>query len=158
MTDRIKAGTRVRATACFRKMDGEWVIAREHASVRFDGETGAATVDLRPSPHRVERRAMVIGIAKRRLLTRVSVAAGIWGLCYAAYRGYYAAGGTAFLPGTIRPGSEGQFRLINLAAVVVLAVAAVLPVAVLPLWARRGPRLVLLALCWGSRWAAACTP
>ena len=52
---------------------------------------------------------MVTGIAQHRLLTRVSVAAGIWGLCYAAYRGYYAAGGTAFLPGTIRPGSEGQF-------------------------------------------------
>ena len=46
------------------------------------------------------------------------------------------------------PGSEGQFQLINLAAVVVLAVAAVLPVAMLPLWARRGSRLVLLALCW----------
>ena len=91
---------------------------------------------------------MVTGIAQHRLLTRVSVAAGIWGLCYAAYRGYYAAGGTAFLPGTIRPGSEGQFQLINLAAVVVLAVAAVLPVAMLPLWARRGSRLVLLALCW----------
>ena len=59
---------------------------------------------------------MVTGIAQHRLLTRVSVAAGIWGLCYAAYRGYYAAGGTAFLPGTIRPGSEGQFQLINLAA------------------------------------------
>ena len=91
---------------------------------------------------------MVTGIAQHRLLTRVSVAAGIWGLCYAAYRGYYAAGGTAFLPGTIRPGSEGQFQLINLAAVVVLAVAAVLPVAMLPLWALRGSRLVLLALCW----------
>ena len=48
----------------------------------------------------------------------------------------------------IRPGSEGQFQLINLAAVVVLAVAAVLPVAMLPLWAWRGSRLVLLALCW----------
>lgn len=91
---------------------------------------------------------MVTGIAQHRLLTRVSVAAGIWGLGYAAYRGYYAAGGTAFLPGTIRSGSEGQFQLINLAAVVVLAVAAVLPVAMLPLWARRGSRLVLLALCW----------
>jgi hypothetical protein len=91
---------------------------------------------------------MVTGIAQHRLLTRVSVAAGIWGLCYAAYRGYYSAGGTAFLPGTIRPGSEGEFQLINLAAVVVLAVAAVLPVAMLPLWARRGSRLVLLALCW----------
>jgi hypothetical protein len=91
---------------------------------------------------------MVTGIDERRLLTRVSVAAGIWGLCYAAYRGYYAAGGTAFLPGVIRRGSEGQFQLINLAAVVVLAVAAVLPVAALPLWARRWSRRVLLALCW----------
>ena len=91
---------------------------------------------------------MVTGIAKRRVLTQVSVTAGILGLCYAAYRGYYAAGGTAFLPGTIRPGSEGQFQLINLAAVVVLAVAAVLPMVVLPLWARRGSRRVLLALCW----------
>jgi hypothetical protein len=91
---------------------------------------------------------MATGMDERRLLTRVSVAAGIWGLCYAAYRGYYAAGGTAFLPGTIRPGSEGQFQLINLVAVVVLAVAAVVPLAVLPLWSRRGPRLVLLAVCW----------
>lgn len=91
---------------------------------------------------------MDTGIAQRRALTPVSVAAGIWGLCYAAYRGYYAAGGTAFLPGTIRPGSEGQFQLINLVAVGLLVVAAMLPVAVLPLWARRGPRLVLLALCW----------
>lgn len=91
---------------------------------------------------------MATEITRRRLLTPVSVAAGIWGLCYAAYRGYYAAGGTAFLPGTVRPGSESQFRLINLAAVVVLAVAAVLPVAVLPLWGRRRARPVLLALCW----------
>ena len=89
-----------------------------------------------------------LGLLSIRVLARVSVAAGIWGLCYAAYRGCYAAGGTALLPGTIRPGSEGQFQLINLAAVVVLAVAAVLPVAMLPLWARRGSRLVLLALCW----------
>jgi len=91
---------------------------------------------------------MATEIANRRALTQVSVAAGIWGLCYAAYRGYYAAGGTALLPGTIRPGAEGQFQLINLAAVVVLAVAAALPVAVLPLWTRRRSRLVLLTLCW----------
>jgi hypothetical protein len=76
------------------------------------------------------------------------VAAGIWALWYAIYRGYYAAGGTAFLPGTIRPGSEGQFRLINLAGAVVIGIAAVLPVATLPLWSRRWPRRALLALCW----------
>ena len=101
---------------------------------------------------------MVTRIAKRRVLTQVSVTAGILGLCYAAYRGYYAAGGTAFLPGTIRPGSEGQFQLINLAAVVVLAVAAVLPMVVLPLWAGADHG----GCCWPcagwSRWAAACTP
>ena len=87
-------------------------------------------------------------ITDRGPLTRVSVAAAIWGLCYALYRAYYAAGGTAFLPGTIRPGAEGQFQLINLAATIVLGVAAVLPVAVLPLWSRRGARRVLLGVCW----------
>ena len=62
---------------------------------------------------------------------------GVWALCYAIYRGYYAVGGTWLLPGTIRPGSEGQFRLINLAAAIIIGIAAVLPVAVLPLWSRR---------------------
>jgi hypothetical protein len=76
------------------------------------------------------------------------VAAGAWALWYAAYRAYYAGGGTAFLPGTVRPGSEGQFRLVNLAGAVVIAAAAVLPVATLPLWSRRRPRRVLLGLCW----------
>jgi hypothetical protein len=83
-----------------------------------------------------------------RLLTRMSLAAGIWALAYAAYRAYYAAGGTAFAPGTVRTGSQGRFELINLAAVIVIGVAAVLPVAVRPLWSRRGARKVLLALCW----------
>lgn len=92
--------------------------------------------------------AMVTGIVDRRQLRRVTVAAAIWALCYAVYRGYYAAGGTAFLPGTIRRGSEGEFQLINLAAVVIVGVAAVVPIAVLPLWSRRGPRRMLLALCW----------
>jgi hypothetical protein len=95
-----------------------------------------------------DSEAAITGIVDRRLLRRLSVAAGIWGLCYAVYRGYYAAGGTAFLPGTIRRGSEGQFQLINLAAVVIIGIAAVLPVAMLPLWSRPGPRRVLLALCW----------
>ena len=85
---------------------------------------------------------------QRRRQARISVAAGIWALWYAAYRGYYAAGGTAFLPGTVRPGSEGQFRLVNLAGVVVIGVAAVLPVATLPLWSRRRARQALLVLCW----------
>lgn len=87
-------------------------------------------------------------ITDRGPLTRVSVAAGIWGLAYALYRAYYAAGGTAFLPGTIRPGSAGRFQLINLAATIVLCIAAVLPVAVLRLWSRPGARRVLLGVCW----------
>jgi hypothetical protein len=86
--------------------------------------------------------------AVRRRLGRFSAAAGIWALWYAIYRGYYAAGGRALLPGTVRPGSEGQFRLINLAAAIVIGVAAVLPVATLPLWSRRWPRRALLVLCW----------
>jgi hypothetical protein len=90
-----------------------------------------------------------IQIARRqRVRTRLSVAMGVWALGYAIYRGYYAAGGTWLLPGTIRPGSAAQFQLINLAAAIILGVAAVLPVAVLPLWPRRWPRRVLLTLCW----------
>jgi hypothetical protein len=79
-------------------------------------------------------------------LARASFVAGGWALAYALYRGYYAVGGTAFLPG--RLADEGEFRAINAAAVIVLLLAAVLPVAVLPLWSRRGARPVLLAICW----------
>ena len=62
----------------------------------------------------------------------VSVAVAVWGLGYALYRSYYALGGTLLLPGT--PADPAQFRLINAAAVVILAIAAVLPIAMLPLW------------------------
>jgi hypothetical protein len=86
--------------------------------------------------------------AMRRRRARLSMAAGIWALWYATYRGYYAMGGTAFLPGTVRPAWETQFRLINLAGAIVIGVAAVLPVATLPLWPRRRPRRALLAICW----------
>jgi hypothetical protein len=84
----------------------------------------------------------------RRRRVWLSWAAGIWALWYAIYRAYYAVGGTAFLPGSIRPGSETQFRLINLAGAAVIGIAAVLPIATLPLWSRRRPRRVLLAVCW----------
>jgi hypothetical protein len=81
-------------------------------------------------------------------LTRLSVAAGIWGLWYAAYRGYYAAGGTAWLTGTLaRP---AEFRQVNLVGAIIIASAAVLAVAVLPLWSRHGARRVLLGLCWAA--------
>jgi hypothetical protein len=84
--------------------------------------------------------------ARRDLVVRISWAAAAWGLWYAAYRGYYALGGTALLPGTPAPG--GQFRRINAVAAVVLGIAAVLPLAMLPLWSRRRVRPLLLALCW----------
>jgi hypothetical protein len=92
--------------------------------------------------------AVVAGNAARHRLVQASVAAGIWAVWYAIYRGYYAAGGTAFLPGTILEGSEGEFQLINLVGAVIIGAAAVVPVAALPLWSRRWPRRMLLALCW----------
>jgi hypothetical protein len=92
--------------------------------------------------------AVVVGDAGRRRLVWLSVAAGIWALWYTIYRAYYAAGGTAFLPGTIRHGSEAEFQLINLVGAVVIGTAAVLPLATLPLWSRPRWRRMLLALCW----------
>jgi hypothetical protein len=82
----------------------------------------------------------------QRRLASVSVAVALWGLGYALYRGYYALGGTLWLPGTLA--NPHQFRLINAAAVAILAIAAVLPIAMLPLWQKPGARPVLLAVCW----------
>lgn len=48
-----------------------------------------------------------------------------WALAYAAYRGYYALGGTVGLFG--RPVSESQFQVINAAGAGIILVAAVLP-------------------------------
>jgi len=69
-----------------------------------------------------------------------------WALIYAAYRGYYALGGTAGMFGT--PVSMGQWRLINGMGAGIILIGAVLPVATLPLWQRRQARVVVLALCW----------
>lgn len=38
----------VRATTCYRKIDGRWMITHEHQSVPFDGESGQASLDLQP--------------------------------------------------------------------------------------------------------------
>jgi hypothetical protein len=95
-----------------------------------------------------------------------------WALLYAAYRGYYALGGTFGMFGT--PVSMCEWRLINAYGAAIILVAAVLPVATLPLWQRRRARSVLLALCWviavgcvmtrwswplpaSSAWPACCT-
>jgi hypothetical protein len=90
----------------------------------------------------------MVTAARRELrpLTSVSVAVGVWGMCYALYRGYYALGGTFLLPGM--PADPAQFRRINAAAVVILVVAALLPIAMLPLWQRQRIRPVPLAVCW----------
>ena len=89
---------------------------------------------------------MTLASRDLRRLASVSIAVAAWGLGYALYRGYYALGGTLLLPGTLADPS--QFRLINAAAVAILAIAAVLPIAMLPLWRRPRARPVLLAVCW----------
>ena len=45
--------------------------------------------------------------ARSQLLARLSATAAIWGVGYAAYRGYYAAGGTFVIPGIPRPMRTG---------------------------------------------------
>jgi ketosteroid isomerase-like protein len=44
MLDGTEVGMWVRATSCLRKVDDDWKIVHEHASVPFDAETGAAVV------------------------------------------------------------------------------------------------------------------
>ena len=77
---------------------------------------------------------------------RAAYAACGWALLYAAYRTYYALGGTFGMFGT--PVSMNQWRLINAVGAGIILIGAVLPVATLPLWQRRRARSVLLALCW----------
>ncbi len=43
-----KIGHWRRWTACFRKINGKWLIVHMHASVPFDVETGRAVLDLKP--------------------------------------------------------------------------------------------------------------
>jgi Ketosteroid isomerase homolog len=38
----------VRWTACFRKIDGNWLVAHDHVSVPIDPETGRALLNLEP--------------------------------------------------------------------------------------------------------------
>ena len=38
----------VRATVCYRKIDGTWMVTHEHNSVPFDVESGKASLDLKP--------------------------------------------------------------------------------------------------------------
>jgi len=43
-----QAGFWVRWTACFRKIDGDWVIAHDHVSVPLDVQSGRALLNLEP--------------------------------------------------------------------------------------------------------------
>lgn len=38
----------LRATVCYRKIDGQWMVAHEHNSVPFDPASGKASLDLEP--------------------------------------------------------------------------------------------------------------
>lgn len=43
-----RSGFWVRATSCFRRVDGSWLVAHDHVSVPLDVETGRAVLDLEP--------------------------------------------------------------------------------------------------------------
>lgn len=65
---------------------------------------------------------------------------------YALYRAYYAAGGTAGIPGT--PLSMAQWRRINAIAAAILLATAALAIVWPRLWRHRRTRPFLLAFCW----------
>jgi ketosteroid isomerase-like protein len=46
--DGAKIDMWVRATTCYRKNDGKWMITHEHMSVPFDVASGKASLDLQP--------------------------------------------------------------------------------------------------------------
>jgi hypothetical protein len=64
-----------------------------------------------------------------------------WGLGYAAYRTYYAAGGQLGMFG--RPTSDAQFRAVNAAGACIVLVGALLPAVLVRAasWRRVGPVL-----------------
>ena len=43
-----RSGMWVRVTLCFRKIDGNWLVSHDHASVPLDLASGRASVDLEP--------------------------------------------------------------------------------------------------------------
>jgi uncharacterized protein (TIGR02246 family) len=46
--DRRKLDMWWRETACYRKIEGKWLIIHQHSSVPFDVKTGKASLDLKP--------------------------------------------------------------------------------------------------------------
>jgi ketosteroid isomerase-like protein len=49
LSDGTRSGIWVRATLCFRKIDGSWLIEHDHASVPLDFASGQALLNLQPS-------------------------------------------------------------------------------------------------------------
>ncbi len=47
-SDGVKIDMCWRATLCWRKVEGRWMITHSHASVPFDMNTGMASLDLKP--------------------------------------------------------------------------------------------------------------
>jgi uncharacterized protein (TIGR02246 family) len=47
-TDGKKIEMYWRATVCYRKVDGKWLVSHEHNSVSFDPESGNASLHLKP--------------------------------------------------------------------------------------------------------------
>ena len=47
-TDGKKIEMYWRATVCYRKIDGQWMVTHEHNSVPFDPKSGRASLDLKP--------------------------------------------------------------------------------------------------------------
>lgn len=47
-TDGMKVEMWVRATLCFRRSAGEWLLVHEHDSVPFDPDSGRASLELKP--------------------------------------------------------------------------------------------------------------
>lgn len=83
-----------------------------------------------------------------RLRVRLGYAAGAWALLYAAYRGYYALGGTIGMFGT--PVSESDWRRINAIGAVLLVMAAVVAFASTRWWHRRYLGKALLVFAWAA--------
>jgi ketosteroid isomerase-like protein len=47
-TDGRKIDMWVRASVCYRKVHGRWMVTHEHTSVPFDGDSGQGSVALKP--------------------------------------------------------------------------------------------------------------
>jgi hypothetical protein len=89
------------------------------------GSFDRTAVDERSAPrYELPRRAR-----------RIAIVLAAWGFLYACYRAYYALGGQGAMIG--QPVSQSQFRAINAVAVVILLVAAVLPL--LAVWSGSRP-------------------